>query len=74
MMSPAARAIFNRIMESPEENLLATMDDGIAHLLRPETRNYGIVAEGLSADYLRSRVANEYSNMKLNECPIFEYL
>ena len=53
-------------MESPEENLLATMDDGIAHLLRPETRNYGIVAEGLSADYLRSRVANEYSNMKLN--------
>ena len=54
-------------MENPEENLLATMDDGLEHLLRPETRNYGIVAEGLSADYLRSRHCDLYSVGRLND-------
>ena len=61
------RALFNRIMESPEENLLTSMSGGVEELLRPETKNFGILAEGVVADHMRGLHCDLYSVGHLND-------
>ena len=61
------RALFNRIMESPEENLLRSMSGGVEELLRPDTKNFGILAEGVVADHMRGLHCDLYSVGHLND-------
>ena len=61
------RALFNRIMENPEENLLTSMTGGVEKLLRPETKNFGILAEGVVADHMRGLHCDLYSVGHLND-------
>ena len=61
------RALYNRIMENPEDNLLTTMSGGVEELLRPETKNFGILAEGVVADHMKGLHCDLYSVGHLND-------
>ena len=54
-------------MENPEENLLTSMTGGVEKLLRPETKNFGILAEGVVADHMRGLHCDLYSVGHLND-------
>ena len=61
------RALYNRIMENPDDNLLTTMSGGVEELLRPETKNFGILAEGVVADHMKGLHCDLYSVGHLND-------
>ena len=61
------RALYNRIMENPEDNLLTSMSGGVEELLRPETKNFGILAEGVVADHMKGLHCDLYSVGHLND-------
>ena len=52
-------------MENEETNLLRTMDEGLRRLL--ETDDFGIIAEGNVADYLKGQHCELYSVGHLND-------
>lgn len=65
--SQTHRALFNRIMENPEENLLTSITGGVEKLLHPETKNFGILAEGVVADHMKGLHCDLYSVGHLND-------